>query len=143
MSGKSLILVTLQILTMIALIVLNSIFSNGIALVIQVLGVMIGIWAIISIGIGNFNIQPEVKSDSLITKGPYKWIRNPMYTAVILFFIPIVILNFNWTNFVLFVLLLVTLSLKISREEQFLQQKFGNKYLEYKSFTKRLIPFIL
>lgn len=143
MSGKSLILVALQIFTMIALIVLNSIFTYGIALAIQVLGVMIGIWAIISIGIGNFNIQPEVKSDSLITRGPYKWIRNPMYTAVYLFFIPLVFLNFNWTNFILLVLLIVTLALKISREEKFLQEKFGNKYLEYKSSTKRLIPFIL
>lgn len=142
MSVKSGILVAFQILSMLALIVLNTIFIDGIGLMIQVIGMSIGIWAILTIGIGNFNIQPEVKSDSLITRGPYKWIRNPMYSAVILFFIPIAIQNLNWLNLILIVLLIMTLYLKILSEEKLLKEKFGNQYLHYKSITKRLIPFI-
>ena len=93
-------------------------------------------------GVGNFNIQPEVKSYSLITAGPYKWIRNPMYMAVILFYVPIVIQNFSLMNVLVFIVLFIAILLKIYSEEQFLEEQFGDKYLKYKRRTKRLILFI-
>ncbi len=44
----------------------------------------LGIWAVIVMKIGNFNIVPDVKPNSiLITESPYKYIRHPMYTSVI------------------------------------------------------------
>ena len=142
MSKKSLILVIIQILTMVYLLIFNNPIAIGFGLILQIVGVAIGLWGILTMRIGNFNIQPEVKSDSLIKSGPYKWIRNPMYLAVILFYIPIVIQNFNWINGSVFIVLLITILLKIYFEEQLLKERFGDKYLEYKRKTKRLIPFI-
>ena len=142
MSKKSRILVILQIITMIYLIIMNYPITMGIGLALQIIGIAIGIWGILTIRVGNFNIQPEVKSNSLVTKGPYKWVRNPMYTAVILFYLPIVINNFNWINSLVFMVLFITLLLKINSEEQFLKEQFGDVYTEYKKETKRLIPFI-
>ncbi len=142
MSKKSLILVIIQILTMVYLLIFNTPFFIGLGLVFQALGIFSGIWGILTMGVGNFNIQPEVKSVTLITSGPYKWIRNPMYIAIILFYIPIVIQNFNWINGSVFIVLLITILLKIYSEEQLLKERFGDKYLEYKRKTKRLIPSI-
>ncbi len=142
MSRKSLILVIIQVITMVFLIVFNNPIVKGIGLLFQIIGVAVGLWGILIMGIGNFNIQPEVKSDSLITAGPYKWIRNPMYMAVILFYVPIVLQNFSWINTLVFIVLLITILLKIYSEEKFLEERFGNNYLEYKRKTKRLIPFI-
>ncbi|NNL15178.1 MAG: isoprenylcysteine carboxylmethyltransferase family protein [Flavobacteriaceae bacterium] len=127
---------------MIYLVITNNPIVNGVGSIFQALGAMVGIWGILTIKIGNFNIQPEVKSNSLITTGPYKWIRNPMYLAVILFFLPIIIQNLNWLNTIVFVVLLVTLFFKVIREEEFLEERFGNAYREYKKRTKRLIPYI-
>ena len=127
---------------MLYLVICNYPIADGLLVLFQIMGVILGIWAILSIGINNFHIQPEVKSDALVTKGPYKWIRNPMYTAVILFFMPIVIQNLGWLNILVFTLLVLTLILKILSEELFLKERFGEDYKEYFKSTKRLIPFI-
>ncbi len=142
MSIKSAILVILQIVTMMYLLLINKPISFGLGLLIQIFGILIGSWAIFTVKIGNFNVQPEVKSDLLIVKGPYKWIRNPMYLAVILFYFPIVFQNYNWINSIVFIMLIIVLILKILREEKFLKLKFGEDYLNYKIKTKRLIPFL-
>lgn len=142
MSKKSVILVILQTITMIYLLFFNSPFETGLGLLFQIMGIVIGIWGILTMRVGNFNIQPEVKSVKLITSGPYKWIRNPMYTAVILFYMPIVIQKLNLVNVLVFVVLITTLLMKIFSEEQFLEERFSEEYLLYKKKSKRLIPFI-
>lgn len=142
MSKKSGILVILQIITMIYLIIMNNPFVKGIGLVLQIIGIGIGVWGIIAMHIGNFNIQPEVKSAYLVKSGPYRLIRNPMYLAVILFYSPILINNLNYINSLVFAVLLTTLLFKIDSEEQFLEARFGDDYVVYKKETKRLIPFI-
>ena len=46
----------------------------------------LGLWALSANRPGNFNIRPEPKTDGqLVQTGPYRWIRHPMYTAVLLF----------------------------------------------------------
>lgn len=142
MSKYSAILVILQMITMVYLIIFNKPVSIGIELFFQIIGICIGIWGILTMHIGNFNIQPEVKSTYLVKSGPYKWIRNPMYLSVLLFYLPIVINNLNWINSLVFMVLLITLLLKINSEEQFLEARFGKDYVVYKKETKRLIPFI-
>ena len=142
MSKKSLIFIIIQISSMVYLLIFNNHFFTGLGLVVQSIGIFIGIWGILIMGIGNFNIQPEVKSNSLIITGPYKWIRNPMYIAVLLFYLPIVLQNFSWLNVLVFISLLIANLLKIYSEEQFLEERFGDYYLEYNRKTKRLIPFI-
>lgn len=142
MSIKSVILVFFQIVAMVYLVIWNNPITHGIGLVLQIAGLILGLWGILTIKLGNFNIQPEVKSVELITSGPYRWIRNPMYIAVLLFYIPIITQNFNWLNLLVFILLIVTLLFKINSEEQYLEEQFGTDYLQYKSETKRLIPFL-
>lgn len=142
MSLKSTILVIVQIATMIFLVVANNPIASGLGLFIQIIGVLLGLWGILSLKIGNFNIQPEVKSDALIQTGPYKWIRNPMYSGVLLFFIPIVLQQFDLINAFMYSLLLTILILKINSEEQFLEERFGESYKQYEKSTKRLIPFL-
>ncbi len=141
MSLKSVILVILQIIAMIFLVIANNPIAIGFGLILQIIGVAIGLWGILTMRIGNFNIQPEVKSVTLITSGPYRWIRNPMYAAVILFYFPIVIQNLNWVNSLVLIVLLITLILKIHSEEQLLKERFDEEYLHYKRKTNRIIPF--
>jgi len=142
MSKYSTILVVVQTITMIYLLIINPQIIVGLGLIIQIFGIVLGIWGILIMRVSDFNIQPEVKSSSLITTGPYKWIRNPMYVAVILFYLPIVIKHFKWINSLVFMALLITLLLKIKSEEEFLLERFGKDYSDYKKETKRFIPFI-
>ena len=142
MSIKSAILVILQLITMIYLLIFNYPIAVGIGLFFQIIEIIIGFWGILTIKIGNFNIQPEVKSESLIRSGPYKWIRNPMYLSIILFYFPIVVQHLTWINGTVFFILVTVLVLKMRMEEHFLEALFDQEYLEYKSNSKRLIPYI-
>lgn len=111
-------------------------------LIPQVTGVLIAIWGVLSIKIGNFNVQPEVKSSSLVTSGPFKWIRNPMYLGILALFVPAVILDGSVLQWMACILLTVVLLLKMKREEHLLYEHFGNSYLQYKENTWRLIPYL-
>ncbi len=109
----------------------------------QIIGLAIGLWGIIAMKIGNFNIQPEVKhSANFVSHGPYKIIRNPMYTGILIFFGISVSTNFNYLRLIVLLILATALVLKIFMEEQFLSEYFEKEYVEYKKKTYRLIPFI-
>ena len=117
----------------------HSIFSLG----LQVLGVGIAIWGIVAMRLGQFNIQPEVKASQLIERGPYRWIRNPMYLGILIVMIPSVVDHFNFWRLSALVLLAIVLLLKVQREEKLLYNRFGEVYVDYRKRSKRLLPFIL
>jgi len=143
MSKKSLVLVIIQFVSFLFFGVTGGLFSTGVLLIFQVIGLAIGLWGIIAMKIGNFNVQPEVKSHAMmVTSGPYKIIRNPMYTGLLLFFGISVLANFSFLRLVVLLILTLVLILKIFMEEGFLKQKFGDVYTTYKKKTFRLIPFV-
>jgi len=143
MSIKSAILVFLQFLCILFLLSNRPILAHNYFLVIQILGFAIALWGISTIRKGRFNIQPEVKqSAQLITKGPFKYIRNPMYAGIILFFSVNVGVYFTVYRIAVLLLLTSVLLLKIKSEEKFLEQKFGTIYTSYKGQTKRILPFV-
>lgn len=143
MSKKSLILVIIQFASFLFFGVTGGLFTTGILLILQIIGLAIGFWGIIAMKMGNFNVQPEVKSYAkMVTSGPYKIIRNPMYTGLLLFFGISVFANFTFLRLAVLLILGLVLILKIFMEEGFLEKKFGGSYVAYKKKTFRLIPFI-
>ncbi|MCP4882862.1 MAG: isoprenylcysteine carboxylmethyltransferase family protein [Flavobacteriales bacterium] len=93
--------------------------------------------------LGKFNIQPEVKLNaSFISQGLYRVIRNPMYSGLILFFAFGILNSFQLVNFSVFPVLIIILLFKIRLEERFLEIYFGETYLNYKTRTYRLIPYM-
>lgn len=111
-------------------------------LLLCLLGSILGLWVLFHNPIGNFSIYPELKPNAkLIITGPYKWIRHPMYGALIVMMFGIV--GYNGSGFNLIGLFLVILAVvtKAIREEKFLLQLFP-KYFEYSQKTKRFIPFV-
>jgi protein-S-isoprenylcysteine O-methyltransferase Ste14 len=105
-------------------------------------GVLLGLWSIASMGIRNLNAGPDVlPSATLVSSGPYKMIRHPMYLAIILAIIPMVIDDFTPLRLLLLILLGTILILKIRYEESMLGRQFPD-YSHYASGTWRLIPFV-
>lgn len=143
MSSHSKLLVLLQLLCFAYLMITNPLFCQGLLLILQVLGILITLWGILVLRIGNFNIQPEVRRNAqFIITGPYKWIRNPMYLGILLYFGASVIQNPKNSNLIVFFLLTIVFYVKILKEEQYLENHFGEIYLKYKQNTHRLIPYI-
>ena len=150
MSKKSLFLVIIQFSSFAFFAVAGSLFTPNYWLIAQIIGLLIALWGVLAMKMGNFNIQPEVKHHAnMVSSGPYKIIRNPMYTGLLLFFGISVLVNFTTETFVfsisrvlVFFILAFVLIMKITMEETFLTEKFGESYINYKKKTYRLIPYI-
>lgn len=105
-------------------------------------GLWIGLWAIFVMRKSKLRITPDVaRGATLIKKGPYKYLRHPMYTSVLLVCFGLLLSNFYQTTTTFFILLLTALSFKIKYEEIQLNKNF-EEYKKYSKKTKKLIPFI-
>jgi protein-S-isoprenylcysteine O-methyltransferase Ste14 len=79
----------------------------------------------------------------LIQSGPYRIVRHPIYTGLLLAYLSTAIVHGELRGFVGFCLLLLGFGLKLRMEETFMIQQFGNAYLDYKRHVKALVPFVL
>lgn len=115
-------------------------FAPGIAFAgLLAAGIAVGLWALAANRPGNFNIRPEPKEGGrLVTHGPYRWIRHPMYLAVLL-----VTGAFAWGGdagqVVLLALLAGVLAAKARREERGLSALYP-EWDAYRARTAAIIP---
>lgn len=86
-------------------------------------------------------VAPE---QPVIQAGPYRFIRHPSYTGVLLMLLGFGLTCTNWLGLLaLMVCALIGFGYRIHVEEQILQENLGQQYQEYMRRTKRLIPFVL
>ncbi len=110
---------------------------------VELLGGILGVWALWTIKLRNLSALPDIKSNSpLQTGGPYQWIRHPMYTALLLLMLALVCEEFTYWRGLMWVVLLVDLFLKLRYEEVLLVKNFP-EYAEYQQRTHKLIPWIM
>ena len=142
-SFLSVVLVGLQFVLIACIAVTGPLWPANWSLRAVLLGSgVVGAWSLQAIRLQNLQIFPEVrKNGRLITHGPYRWIRHPMYTSVLL-------VTGAWTlgnplpfRIAIWMGLLVTLLIKLLYEERLLRARFPT-YKRYQTGTKRLIPFI-
>lgn len=140
---KSYTLVFVQFLSIGLILITGPVFpANVLLLIIELAGISLGTWAIVVMGIGRFNIIPDPKEGShIVTRGPYRLIRHPMYLALLLFTLSLLIADFTWWRGLFWLTLLIDLVLKLNYEEILLEKKLDG-YSEYKRHSYRLIPFI-
>lgn len=106
------------------------------------MAIVLGVWTLGYNRWGNFNIRPELRSGArLVTGGPYRWIRHPMYASVLLGIGAVVYVDPRPWRIVLLVALVTVLMAKAAREEKYLRAAFP-EYAAYASRTWRLVPFI-
>ena len=137
-------LVAIQFVSMGAMLLLSrGIFYNALALSIFIVGLGIGLWALMHNKLGNFNIQPKLKENAkLITTGIYQYIRHPMYFSVFVMMLGLLIATPTLYEIFFFILLLVALYLKAKKEEALWIEENAD-YVAYKQRTKYFIPFVL
>lgn len=117
-------------------------YSNIALMVVQASGMVIGIWAILLVGVLNVSIFPIPRKGLVLhINGPYRWIRHPMYLAVLLFFIPIALHQATWLKRLLLLMLIADIIVKIIIEEKLLKMAIDG-YNDYIKKTWRLIPFL-
>jgi len=99
-------------------------------------------WAMAVMRLGNFNIVPyPVTNGNLVTVGPYRVIRHPMYTSIFIFAIALLAGQFDVTTLITSIVLVTGLIVKMIYEEGLLCNHFPD-YKAYMQKTKRVIPFV-
>lgn len=110
------------------------------ALTLELLGAVLGTWAVVAMRRSKLRIHPEVAAGAtLVTAGPFRWIRHPMYTAVLLLTVALVADAPSPLRAGLWLALLAVLVVKLRREERFLRAHFAG-YADYARATARLVP---
>ncbi len=139
----SFLLVVLQFVLMALVIVRAELARAGIAsVVLLVAGTAVILWALSANRPGNFNVRPEPKlGGTLVTSGPYRWIRHPMYLAVLVFTSAFAAAGDAWQWLVLAALGSVLLA-KARREERGMALAHP-AYADYRARTRAILPFVL
>ena len=116
----------------------------------RIVGFIIGAWTmrwfhVIHRTLGdNWSPTLEIRSEhTLIVKGPYRYVRHPMYTDMLLWMVSFALVTANWFYAcTISAGLLAMFILRIPDEEKLMLERFGEPYREYMKRTKRLIPFV-
>ncbi len=136
------VLVILQFALLFTMFLHAPSLPSGAWLYVFILGVLLGLWAVIVIPPRYLRIHPEPATDAvLVRRGPYRMIRHPMYASLLLMGLSWV---FDFPSFhrcTLFLLLLIVLIMKVQLEERLLMLGFP-AYREYQRSSWRLVPFI-
>ena len=111
--------------------------------VLFVVGLLLRWWAIITLG-RFFTVDVTIEKDhELVERGPFRVVRHPSYTGVLLAFVGLALTLGNWAA--LLVILLPIGAAFIHRmnvEENALSAALGTQYTDYMRRTKRLVPFV-
>ena len=120
----------------------NYIFSkNPITIIIQLCSVGLMIWARITFGLRSFHAAANTTKGKLVTNGPYRWLRHPIYASLIYFFAACII-SYPFIETIAAVILISGgLFVRMFLEEKFLVVNY-NRYAAYSKHTKRIIPFL-
>ena len=104
-------------------------------------GLAVRIWAIMALG-KSFRTTVEVDTgQKLVDGGPYRWVRHPSYTGILLLMAGLSLVYGNWAALaILLVLPAGVLIHRIFVEEAVLTEVIGRAYTDYAARTKRLVP---
>ncbi len=108
---------------------------------IGLVALLIFFWVLRSLG-RNFSTTLTIKKDqTLVSYGPYRWVRHPMYASFILLWVGFFFISANWfiglTGILGFVWAIVV---RTPREEQMMIERFGDEYISYMKCTGRYLP---
>jgi protein-S-isoprenylcysteine O-methyltransferase Ste14 len=118
------------------------IFASA-SVVLFVAGLILRWWAIITLG-RFFTVDVTIEKDhELVERGPFRVVRHPSYTGVLLAFVGLALSLCNWAALlVILVPIGAAFIRRMNVEEDALSRALGTRYVEYMKRTKRLVPFV-
>lgn len=116
---------------------------HNIGIAVLLAGVLLRIYAIVHLG-RFFTVNVAIADDHrVIDSGPYRWLRHPSYTGVLLISLGFGLCLANWVGLLIIMLpTTATLLWRITVEERALHAGLGAAYTSYAQHTWRLLPFI-
>ena len=115
--------------------------AQPLAIASQLAAVALMVWARVTFGRRSFHAAANPTAGGLVTTGPYRIIRHPIYTAACLFGWGPILVHWSLVSVALGILLLLGSLMRMICEEQLVKQKYP-EYAEYAKVTKRMVPYL-
>ena len=132
----------LMIIAILGLVASDSLFSPSPAVIgVQCAAVALMIWARVAFGRRSFHAAANPTEGGLVTTGPYRFIRHPIYTAACLFCWAGILAHYSPKALGLGLLLFLGALGRMLCEEQLVREKYP-AYRDYARQTRRMLPFI-
>jgi protein-S-isoprenylcysteine O-methyltransferase Ste14 len=117
--------------------------AAAIGLVVMLAGIVLRGWSFLTLG-DYFTFTVQVSDDQqVVHAGPYRLLRHPSYSGILLICLGVGLAGANWVSLALLVLLPLALLLyRIHIEERALLSTLGERYRDYATGRKRLVPLV-
>ena len=119
----------------------HAIYGLGTALLVA--GLSFTVWARLVLGRNCIGTVTVKQDHELIQGGPYRWVRHPIYTGLLVALTGSALAEDRWSALAAVALAVGSCWIKLLREEAWMRETFGEKYQAYCARTARLVPFIL
>ena len=137
----------LALLTVSACIVFLFVFEKAllgagpVTIAIQIVAGLLMLWARLTFGRRSFHAAANPTAGGLVTRGPYRYLRHPIYAAILYFLWAGVAAHPSITNALVALLASAGLGVRMFAEERLLREMYP-EYGEYVRRTRRVVPFL-
>jgi protein-S-isoprenylcysteine O-methyltransferase Ste14 len=104
------------------------------------LGIALLAWTLRNLGVNLTDTVVTRQAHTLITQGPYRWVRHPFYDALALFVVGFALITANWFILATGAVVFLLLAVRSQTEEALLSARFGEAYRSYQKSTGRFLP---
>jgi len=110
---------------------------------LSVAGLGFALWARVTLGRNWSGVVTLKEGHELVQRGPYRFVRHPIYTGVLIMFFATALVQSHLAGFVGVLLMFASFWIKLDREETLMLRQFPERYAAYQQGVKRIIPFVL
>jgi len=134
---------TVAVLGLAGLIARHSLFATGpFGIVVQGLAALLMIWARVTFGLRSFHAAANPTAGGLVTTGPYRYLRHPIYAAILYFTAAAVATHVSPWSAAMGAAIALGLGVRMASEEALVRRMYP-EYDDYARRTKRVIPYLL
>ena len=127
---------------LVGLIVTRHLFSpSPFVIALQVLAFMLFVWARVTFGRRSYHAMANPTEGGLVTNGPYRYIRHPIYASFCAFTLAGAVAHWSWSSVLCGGLILGCAMLRMLCEEALVVERYP-EYGQYKAATWRMIPYV-
>lgn len=113
-------------------------FSKPLGIGLCLTGVAVGFWGSATMHLAGTNVRPDLPAKTLVTGGPFRFSRNPLYLSLTTLYLGITLFCEAMWPLIMLVPVLAFVHWRIVlREELYLETKFGDAYRDYKTRVRR------